>query len=223
MTRKCKVVVFDLDDTLYKEIDYLKSGYRCIASLVSNAYIAENEVYQLMLNTYRQGGDSFATVVQKYGFRLFNVEWMLGVYRNHKPKISLEDDTKDTLDWLKTNGVRLGVITDGRLRQQQNKMDALGLLKYMDENDMVVNVKADRFKPDRRSFQYFMNKYGEFCDYWYVGDNTAKDFLAPNGLGWTTVCLLDDGRNIHKQCFDKDPIYLPKYKVSRISDVLGLI
>ena len=27
-------VIFDLDDTLYKEIDYLKSAYREIASLV---------------------------------------------------------------------------------------------------------------------------------------------------------------------------------------------
>ena len=223
MTRKYKIIVFDLDDTLFKEIDYLKSGYHHIASLVSNVYIAEDGVYQLMLNTYLQGGDSFATVVQKYGFRSFSVEWMQGVYRNHKPKISLDDDTKDMLDRLKTNGVKLGVITDGRTRQQQNKMDALELSKYMDKNDIVINVKADRFKPDRRSFRHFMNKYGEFCDYWYVGDNTDKDFLAPNSLGWTTVCLLDDGMNIHKQCFDKDPIYLPKYKISRIGEILGLI
>ena len=32
-----------------------------------------------------------------------------------------------------------------------------------------------------------------------MGDNLKKDFLTPNRLGWQTVCLRDDGRNIHKQ------------------------
>ena len=40
-----KVVCLDLDDTLYKEIDFLKSAYRHIASLVSNANAPEDDVY----------------------------------------------------------------------------------------------------------------------------------------------------------------------------------
>ena len=24
-------------------------------------------------------------------------------------------------------------------------------------------------------------------EYWYVGDNPAKDFVAPNSLGWKTI------------------------------------
>ena len=223
MMQRSKVVVFDLDDTLYKEIDFLKSAYRHIASLISNTKALEEEMYQLMLEAYLNRENAFETVVQEYRLRLFSVEWMLGVYRNHKPKIALDDDTKNTLDELKKNGVILGIVTDGRLVQQQNKIDSLGLSKYMDVNDIIVNEEEKRFKPDQRSFLYFMNEYGDACDYWFIGDNTNKDFLAPNSHGWTTVCLLDDGRNIHKQCFDIDSDYLPKYKVSKISGIRDLL
>jgi len=49
-----KVVVFDLDDTLYKEIDFLKSAYSYIARLTSNEKALEEDIYQLMWNTYRK-------------------------------------------------------------------------------------------------------------------------------------------------------------------------
>lgn len=221
--QKHKVVVFDLDDTLYKEIDYLKSGFRHIASLVSNVNAPEEEVYLLMLDTRHRGGNAFETVVQQYGFRLFNAQWMASVYRNHKPRIALDDDTKRTLDWLKANGIVMGIITDGRSTQQMNKMDALGLGHYMDDEDVIINEVEERHKPDRRSFKIFMEKYGKDCDYWFVGDNTGKDFLGPNTLGWTTICLLDDGRNIHQQSFDYDKIALPKVTVNTLSEIIALI
>lgn len=44
-----------------------------------------------------------------------------------------------------------------------------------------------------------MNRYPDCHGFTYVGDNLKKDFIAPNALGWLTVCLKDDGRNIHKQ------------------------
>ena len=47
-----KVVVFDLDDTLYKEIDFVQSAYRHIAVLVSNANVPEDDVYQTLCDTY---------------------------------------------------------------------------------------------------------------------------------------------------------------------------
>ena len=223
MMQRLKVVVFDLDDTLYKEIDYVKSGFRHIASLMSNVNVSEEEVYQMMQDTYMQGGNAFETVVMKYGFHLFNVQWMIAVYRNHKPRIALADDTRATLDVLKANATVMGIITDGRRKQQMNKVEALDLGRYMDDENVIINEVEDRHKPDRRSFKIFMEKYGKYSDYWFVGDNTGKDFMAPNSLGWTTICLLDDGRNIHKQNFDHDKLVLPRIKVTSFSEILNLI
>ena len=215
-----KVVVFDLDDTLYKEIDFLKSAYRHIAVLVSNANVPEDDVYQTLWETYLQGGNAFATVVQKYGFQLFTVGWMLNVYRNHKPHIILDSDSRLTLERLKVAGVTMGIISDGRYVQQMNKIDALGLKDFIHEDDIIINTDRSRIKPDRQSFQRFMDKYGEDCDFWYVGDNTVKDFVGPNTLGWTTVCLLDDGRNIHKQDFLLETLAMPQLRIKCLSELL---
>ena len=215
-----KVVVFDLDDTLYKEIDFLKSAYRHIAVLVSNANIPEDGVYQTLWKTYLQGGNAFATVVQKYGFQLFTVGWMLNVYRNHKPHITLDSDTRQTLERLKVAGVTMGIISDGRYVQQMNKIDALGLKDFIHEDDIIINTDRSRIKPDRQSFKRFMEKYGKDSNFWYVGDNTAKDFVGPNTLGWKTVCLLDDGRNIHKQNFVQETLTMPQMRVGSLSELL---
>lgn len=51
--------------------------------------------------------------------------------------------------------------------------------------------------------------------YMCVSDNLKKDFIAPNALGWETVCPLDDGRNIHKQDFDAGTDEMRARKVVR--------
>ena len=220
MTRKSSVVVFDLDDTLYKEIDFLKSAYRQIAHLVSNGDKREDEVYQVMLDTYLHGGNAFETVIRKYEVESLDVPSMLAIYRNHQPNISLDEDTRSTLEQLKSRGIILGIISDGRRTQQMNKVMALGLNRFVDDENIIINEDRERMKPDERSFRQFMDKYGPDAEFFYVGDNTDKDFIAPNKLGWTSVCLIDNGVNIHKQSFfalegDRTPI-----QVSRIGELL---
>lgn len=220
MEGKHKIVVFDLDDTLYKEIDFLQSAYRYIADVMSNENVSENEIYQLLWNSYKKGRNAFETVVEKYGSLVFSVDWMLNTYRQHIPHISLDKDIVMFLDRLNADGVILGIISDGRFEQQMNKIDALGLKKYIDEDDIIINTDVDHMKPDIRSFKYFMDKYGKDYTYWYIGDNTSKDFIAPNSLDWVTICLLDDGRNIHKQNFSLDIQSLPNIKVKKMSELI---
>lgn len=45
---KRKIIVFDLDDTLYKEVDFLKSAYQEIASWLEDTYELKG-VYNYML------------------------------------------------------------------------------------------------------------------------------------------------------------------------------
>ena len=65
----------------------------------------------------------------------------------------------------------------------------------------VISEDFGSEMPALANFEYFMNRYPECHDFTYVGDNPRKDFISPNALGWLTVCLKDDGRNIHKQDF----------------------
>ena len=55
--------------------------------------------------------------------------------------------------------------------------------------------------PALANYEYFVKRYPGCNDFIYVGDNPDKDFIAPKTLGWETICLKDDGSNIHKQDF----------------------
>jgi len=69
--------------------------------------------------------------------------------------------------------------------------------------------------------------YGQYPNndlaFYYIGDNPEKDFIAPNELGWTSICLLDDGKNIHKQNFNVSEEFLPKYRIKNIVELLDYI
>ena len=175
-----------------------------------------------MLDTYLSGGNAFETVIRRYGAESWDVQMLLAIYRNHKPLISLDEDTRATLEQLKSAGVILGIISDGRKAQQMNKVLALGLDRFVDDDNIIINEDRDRMKPDERSFRQFMDKYGPNADYFYVGDNTDKDFIAPNKLGWTSICLLDNGKNIHKQSLTSDEENSP-IQVNRIGEIMLLL
>lgn len=204
-----KVICFDLDDTFYKEIDYLKSAYREIAEYAAgqctgcsdSVNILAIKAYNRMLDAYREGLNAFEELNLFLGLEL-PISDYLYIYRNHKPKIALSEDAVRTLDALKAEGVRIGLITDGRSVQQRNKIEALGLGRWIDEKDMVISEKFGSEKPALANYTYFMKRYPECHDFTYVGDNMKKDFIAPNALGWMTICLKDDGRNIHRQRVD---------------------
>lgn len=207
------VCCFDLDDTLYKEKDFLKSAYRKIASSVGRPDIADQ-----MVIWYGEGKNVFESLNQFLGKNTPLLDY-LTIYRNHLPSISLYDGVEETLGELKKRGVVLGLITDGRSISQRNKIETLGLARWFEDQNIIISEEFGSEKTDKRNFCYFMDRYPE-RSYCYVGDNTQKDFVVPNGLGWNTVCLLDDGQNIHKQNFNVEGGKLPK---KRINDIRQLI
>ena len=219
-----KIICFDLDDTLYKEIDYLKSGYWKIAELIARRYrLSCNDVYDKMYDWYRSGENAFSKVNDYYG--LDNpIGDYLNIYRYHHPNISLNEGVSETLTSLKDQGYMLGLISDGRTITQKNKIEALGLDLFFDDDNIVISEEFGSEKPSLANYQYFMTKYPDAESFTYVGDNPQKDFIAPNKLGWKTICLLDDGNSIHRQIFDSlDLPFHPLYKIDNINELISII
>ena len=214
-----KVVVFDLDDTLYKEIDYLKSAYREIAKVVEHetGFI---DVYEKMLHWRETGENVFEKLIIECHLKS-SVNDLLTLYRKHFPDIVLDEQTVNALTIIKQFCV-MGMITDGRSLTQMNKINALSLNRYFERENIMVSEDIGFEKPSEEPYLFFMEKYPQ-CIYYYIGDNPAKDFLAPNKLGWKTVCLLDSGCNIHHQEFELGMDYLPKYKIKDITELVDIV
>lgn len=222
MMPRRKVFVFDLDDTLYKEVDFVKSAFQYIAHRLAEILpdVTSAAVYDTLWSVFLEGGDAFGEVIRQYGVETYTKADLLDWYRYHKPSITLDADIQETLRILKSQGADLAIITDGREQTQQNKIEALGLTAYM--SAVVINDNFKHLKPNKYSYRQIEKQFGSDCEFFYVGDNTSKDFVAPNALGWTTVCLLDDGRNIHQQSLDGLSEHLPQLSISRLKDLVSL-
>lgn len=218
-----KAVIFDLDDTLYKEIDFLQSGFVFISNKLSEHVEDSSKViYDKLFSYFITGEDAFYSIIVEYDLYMFRKNDLISLYRNHIPKIKLSKETTETLQYLTKKEYFLGLLTDGRSAQQRNKIKSLNIKKYISE--ILISGEFGSEKPNKNNFLYFSdNKYSDCDKFYYIGDNIIKDFIFPNSLGWTTVCIKDNGQNIHKQNFNVDKKYLPHYIVKNLIDIIPII
>ncbi|GEP50386.1 hypothetical protein FNO01nite_10580 [Flavobacterium noncentrifugens] len=207
-------LVFDLDDTLVKEIEYLKSAFRAIAAQVD---AGNSGLFDEMFGWYQAKEDVFGNLGQRYENAV--KEDMKAIYRNHVPQFDALSESRDLLLSLKREGHNLGLVTDGFSVTQRNKIKALDIGHLFDR--IVVSEEFGSEKPSEQNFSVF-HEFGT-KDYFYISDNISKDFIAPNKLGWKTVCLLDDGQNIHRQDFNREAAYLPQYKINHLHELNDLL
>ena len=123
-------VVFDLDDTLYDEIEYCKSGFAFVAEFLANlpepcpSSMGEGEapsaerISAVLWEQFTAGNrtKTFNTALEKLGMDYDDklIGELIEVYRSHKPKITLPQDSRDVLCELSTK-YTLALLTDGFL------------------------------------------------------------------------------------------------------------
>lgn len=90
---------------------------------------------------------------------------------------------------LKSKCIKVGIITDGRVSGQKNKIQALGLDKLVDDIIITDELGDTQFrKPCDISFRVMQRRWEiPFEQMMYVGDNAEKDFQAPKQLGMRSV------------------------------------
>lgn len=185
-----KCVVFDIDDTLYLERDYVNSGFTAVSAwLESEKGICGFR--DLAWAEFEKGvrGNIFDIVFEKFGSTVENgiVAECVRVYRHHHPKIAMQPDASSCIAGLKGK-VAIAALTDGPLVSQRMKASALGLAHWA--NPIVFTAElGDGFgKPHTKGFcqiEKVTNCQGAQCV--YVADNPDKDFGGPKKLQWQTV------------------------------------
>lgn len=204
------VIVFDLDDTLYKEMNYVKSAYRYIAKAIEEE--CGINYFTLLWQGFQNGESAFDLLVERYSN--WSTQKLVETYRYHSPTIELETGTKEFLYKLKAKKAVLGVITDGRSRTQRAKLRALGINDLL--SHIVISEELGSEKPCEANFSVFEELFPK-RRYFYIGDNISKDFVTPNKLGWETIGVRDDGRNIHPQSVEVPNEFLPSNFVQALS------
>lgn len=180
-----KGVVFDLDDTLYNEKQYVISGYRRVAE-----YLGISQAADEMYCCFKNGENAIDSTLKNRGIYSEDLKQQcLKVYREHFPDISLNDGVAHLLKALRKKGIKIGIITDGRPEGQKAKIAALKLRDFVDEIIITDELGGTVFrKPCDIAFRIMQRKFNiPFENMIYVGDNPEKDFIAPIQLGMQTL------------------------------------
>ena len=174
-------VIFDLDDTLYSEKDYVRSGY--IA--VSRKFPEVENMAEKLWSAFEQKLPAIDFVLEKEGLLSAGSKAeALEAYRFQTPEISLYPGVRELLIRLKETK-KLGLITDGRPEGQRAKIEALDIADLFDSIVVTDELGGAEFrKPCTRAFEITKERLGvSFEKMIYVGDNAKKDFIAPEKLG----------------------------------------
>jgi putative hydrolase of the HAD superfamily len=196
-------VALDLDDTLYLEGAYVRSGFMAVARTVATTPSQRETLEQWLSAAFESGvrGDTFDRLRARFPdvAARWSTAQLVELYRTHEPELVLARDVADALTALLASGVRLGIVTDGPAASQAAKARALGVHRWCDPIVLTDSLGAGFGKPHPAGFELVAAAWGfgprELA---YVGDNPRKDFSGPRRLGWHTVRLRCHGQ-LHAQ------------------------
>ena len=218
-----KAVVFDLDDTLYMENEFVEYGLKNAANVAETVYgiVNANEKIRSLYQESKVNVFDRLVNAEKIKDKEIAVAGLVKAYRNCEPKnLHCNPGVLDLLKTLKKKGVRTGIITDGFADVQKSKIKALGIQEYIDKiviTDELGGVQCR--KPNPIGFEKMLKmldvKPQEMV---YIGDNPNKDFAIKKYLPIITA-RVDVPNGIYR---NSEYLYgiKPDIIVKQIGDIL---
>ena len=104
-------IVFDMDDTLYKESDYVISGYKAVDHWVAKNY-KKTGFYDIAIQIFHSGEKKlvFNKALEKLNIKYDEktIRNMIEEYRSHEPEIHLLEEAEWVLNHL-IDTVKIGL------------------------------------------------------------------------------------------------------------------
>lgn len=217
-----KLIIFDLDDTIYPEQQYNLACYKAAANKFIEDYSIDLYPYIEKQFKERNYQNLFSLAIANENIDcseeyIYNV--LVKTYRSYRPKLKPYEGFMRYIERLKKN-YKLAIITDGPLDTQRSKIKALGIASYFDlvlcSSELGNNVK----KPSSEPYEYVLKMLGvHHRDSVYIGDNVKKDFIYPNFSGMHSIHLSNKlendnliyesqiGEPAHYYCESYDELY----------------
>lgn len=191
-----KIIVFDLDDTLFPEHEFVLSGFHAVSNwLLENCSVSGfYEIAQELFQSKKRGKIFNLALDQleiKHDTTL--IQELVKVYREHNPNIHLHEDAAWAINYFRKHK-KMGMITDGYLKTQKNKVKALNISSNFDAVIYSDSYGRENWKPSLLPYQKLMEVtkcQGNEC--LYIGDNPQKDFVTAKKLGWRTIRIKRQG------------------------------
>ncbi|HXP73294.1 MAG TPA: HAD family hydrolase [Stellaceae bacterium] len=188
-----RAILLDLDDTLYDEAAYMRSGFAAVAvGIAGMTGYAPAAVLEVLLDVERREGRGrvFDTALTAFGMTAGSdvVQDLVTVYRSHRPRIELHAGARELLARLRRRG-RTAIVTDGLPLIQRRKIAALGLESAVDAVVYTWDLGAP--KPDPAGYLDALARLGATpAEAVVVGDNPRHDLVAARAIGARAIRVL---------------------------------
>lgn len=199
------IIFFDLDDTLYDRTQPFINAYADFFSctdteVMKQAYLfctkrgdevflpsqrGEITMEEMYIYRYCHGfGDMGITISPEEALRFQQI------YKSYQNKITPGDGVISALNYCKNHFENIGIITNGPIDHQHDKIAALGIGEYFDENLIIISQQVGIAKPDKRIYQIAEERTKKSSsDIVFVGDDFIRDIEPTAMLGWHSIWL----------------------------------
>ena len=223
-----KAVIFDLDDTLISEDEYIRSGFAAVSRFLRDMYgwderMTARQLYDLYLEDPK---NVFNRLLSAHDIRYKDNEILelVEVYREHTPNVHFYPDVKPAFYSLKDKGIKLGLLSDGYAVTQRKKLTVLGVngKKMFDKIIITDELGRDYWKPDPRPFILMKEAFlADWSDMVYVGDNPEKDFFIGRDFPIATVRILRENSVYENSPYREG--YRETARLNSLNDIMKIV
>jgi putative hydrolase of the HAD superfamily len=195
---KSKAIIFDMDDTLFPESSYVRSGFKAVAKWGEfELGIPCPASTDFLLSAFEENirGNTFNLWLNHFGQSVSSelISRVVDVYRSHNPEISPYVGVVQILENLSSE-YAIGLVSDGYLETQKKKFAALSLERFFGAVCFSDQLGRENWKPSPHPFQFVsqkLNVSAQNCV--YVGDNPTKDFSGARNAGMLSIRMRNHG------------------------------
>src|SRR5262249_45587624 len=140
-----KAVIFDLDDTLYPERQFVMGGFAAAARWIAGRADCSPDGCERELSCLFDRGEkahTFDAWLKTAGLPSSYTTGMIDAYRQHTPSLTLYADAGDAIEGCYRGRLSTGLVSDGFLDVQRRKVAALGLSRLL--NTVVLSDEFGR-------------------------------------------------------------------------------
>lgn len=223
MEEEMKVVIFDVDDTLYDQIVPFEEALQVslphasqeLKKELKSLYIRFRYYSDKVFHLTEEGTLSLEEMrvyriqeaLKDFGIRITNkeAEEFQQAYRDNQGKLVMKPEMTSLINELVALNVTLGILTNGPTEHQKAKLEQLGLNNLIPKEIIFISGEVGLAKPSQEIFQHIETTLGKRSEQFvYIGDSYENDVVGAKSSDWQCIWLNKYEKNIREEVIQPD-------------------
>jgi len=184
-----RLFIFDLDNTIYDENNYLRKAYNYIAEMIfkKNSSLSVRQMSSFLISEFENNGrfNLYQKLLDKYDIGNFPLKEFLYCLRNVPidcNSIPIDKKVQELITILINHKKMVSVLTNGNPDQQKNKINSID---FPHKNEIKIYYASSKGSEFEKPSPYFIDKIKydscvEKNEILFIGDSKIDSDTAKN-------------------------------------------